>query len=304
MNHDIEKILATFKNITLSQKERSNMRARLTLHMHASPVTFGDSSRHLLWQTSMPMVSPFMNLVRGINKKHMAPLAIGLILMLSAGGGVAFAAEGAVPGDTLYPIKVHVDEKVAGAFAISENAKANFETQLASERLEEVATLAERGKLDAHTRVDLETRFNAHVRNAEKHIEKLNATGERVAALKAEAELESKLDMQSSTLVRLNENARVGTSTKAEVRDILDTVKERAGAHAELRGLIQGDMKVRAEERGENTNADESSSSPEESESNIRAQGGGTVNADVRSDGSEVKGAADERGFFRIKLPF
>ena len=45
--------------------------------------------------------------------------ALALVLC----GGTAYAAESALPGDILYPVKLHVDETVQGAFAVTDAEK-------------------------------------------------------------------------------------------------------------------------------------------------------------------------------------
>ena len=64
------------------------------------------------------------------------PIILILALMFG-GGGISYAAEGAVPGDALYPIKVSVNEEVRDLVAFSPEAKADWETRRLERRLAE-----------------------------------------------------------------------------------------------------------------------------------------------------------------------
>lgn len=74
------------------------------------------------------------------------PIAIFVTLLISVGTTVA--AEQALPGDILYPVKTGVNEEVFGAFAIGANAKAEHEAAVLAERLAEAETLQATGRLE------------------------------------------------------------------------------------------------------------------------------------------------------------
>ena len=96
---------------------------------------------------------------------HAIP-AFAMVLILVVGGGTAAAAEGALPGDILYPIKVHVNEEMRATLAVSPKAKADWAVDRAERRLEEAATLTLAGGLDEVTRAEIETNIDAHMRSA------------------------------------------------------------------------------------------------------------------------------------------
>ena len=66
-------------------------------------------------------------------------------LLLTIGGGVVFAAQDAIPGDTLYPIKTGV-ENVQVALAPDGAAKAEMYLGIAQRRLTEIHLAGERGQ--------------------------------------------------------------------------------------------------------------------------------------------------------------
>ena len=58
-----------------------------------------------------------------LNFEKLMPIALILTLAVLASTGVSLAAEQALPGDFLYPIKVGVNERVQASLAATPKAK-------------------------------------------------------------------------------------------------------------------------------------------------------------------------------------
>lgn len=127
MRNTLKKLKKTARAVRLSAGERIAMREVLMRHMEAHPAN-----------STMPSVSPF-SLFDIKKKKMISSFVVGGMLM---GGTMSFAAESTVPGDVLYPVKVHVNESVRGVMAVSPKAKAEWDVRLVERRLEEVEMLA------------------------------------------------------------------------------------------------------------------------------------------------------------------
>lgn len=76
-------------------------------------------------------------------------LAFALILVMVSGGTLAFAAENALPGDVLYPIKINVNEPIRGALAVTPEEKADWQATRVERRLSEISILSGRNALTA-----------------------------------------------------------------------------------------------------------------------------------------------------------
>lgn len=138
MKHTLKQLKKAAREVRLSAEEKSLMREALVRHMEFRPVRNIDSSRLQLVKGFGLIPSPF-SISHLRNKKFMPILAILGLLM---SGSVSFAAENTVPGDVLYPVKVHVNETVRGAVAVTPQAKAQWDVRLVERRLEEVEKLA------------------------------------------------------------------------------------------------------------------------------------------------------------------
>lgn len=91
-------------------------------------------------------VSPWSHL---FFSKRVQAIFLSVLIILGYGSSITLAAEGALPGDILYPIKTRVTEPVARLVAAtSPAAEAKFETKLLERRLQEVESLETDKKLD------------------------------------------------------------------------------------------------------------------------------------------------------------
>jgi hypothetical protein len=135
-------------------------------HTHGNETRLTDAERarmHAALLTAMemnaPIASPFFE--RFVFSRVMVA-AVAILIVI--GGSTAYAAEGSVPGDFLYSVKVGVNEPVVGAFAFSNTAKAKWHADVAEARLSEAEMLAARGELTASTSEALAENFNEHAR--------------------------------------------------------------------------------------------------------------------------------------------
>lgn len=90
------------------------------------------------------------------------PIAAALAFVMIFGSGVSYAAENALPGDALYAVKTYINEPAKVALAANAEAKAEVQIELAERRIEEAATLAAEGRLDAETEETLAVAFESH----------------------------------------------------------------------------------------------------------------------------------------------
>lgn len=132
---------------TLTPQERARMRGVLREYMAMKPIRPESFEKpRAVWFLSARFVVP--------------GLAFALILSST---GISYAAQGALPGDLLYPVKVHVNEPVRGALATSPATRAAWAADVAGERLKEAATLAAAGALSTSTQDELKSSFETHV---------------------------------------------------------------------------------------------------------------------------------------------
>lgn len=133
MEHLPHTFIKHLRSVSLTEKERGELRVALLAKMRESAA-------------QRPVPSPWSHLF--FSKRAQASF-LSVIIVLGYGSSVSFAAESALPGDILYPIKTKVAEPVARLVtATSPAAEAKFETKLLERRLQEAESLETDKKLD------------------------------------------------------------------------------------------------------------------------------------------------------------
>ena len=194
MNPISEQQKKSVQNVRLTEVERSAMRNNLIQEMTAHPITTilgvrnANDHRHKRGREQLATI----NL-----RKHMT---IAILIALFLSGSVSYAAEGAVPGDMLYPVKIHVNENVESAFAISPEAEARLEAELALRRIVEAEELHAESKLNEETKADLRLQFNEHTRDMEEHLRELADDEESNLAVEISSDFDETLTDHIDTL--------------------------------------------------------------------------------------------------------
>jgi len=222
MDKEFEQFLKGIKDIKLSQKEKELSRTRVVDFMKQHPIKTIATRK----QNRARFFETERTLFVSIGKKHIL-MPLTLIIAILLGGSVSYAAEGAFPGDTLYPIKITVNEGVQNLLAVSAESKAKLQVELANERLKEAEVLVINNRLNAQTQAKVEAQFQSHAEKVQKLVEKIEKEekgdhrGARVAA-EVHANLESVLNAHEDVLVRIKDTSEREDETRALASLILN----------------------------------------------------------------------------------
>lgn len=170
------------------------------------------------------------------SKRKYIPIAIVLGLLFS--GTASYAAEGSMPGDLLYPVKVGVNEKVGDALALSSESKAKLQAEFAERRLAEATNLAVDNKLTADVRAKLSDDFAKHADLAvarTKDLEKKNVA----IAIGLASNFESNLSAHEALLAQID--------TQGDADDLVQLIRAKSRTVGELRVKAENGVRVRAQ---------------------------------------------------------
>lgn len=131
MNDPLHEKLFILKRDRLTDEERATLFARIEGHVAQTPL-----------RVSYPLRSPFARRV-GV---------AGALALFLVSFGISYAAERALPGEPLYAVKVHVNEGIARALAVTPESKAKVAESELKRRAVEVETLSLRVTLDEEVR--------------------------------------------------------------------------------------------------------------------------------------------------------
>ncbi|MDB5244949.1 MAG: hypothetical protein JWN90_54 [Parcubacteria group bacterium] len=221
-----EERIGHLKSITLSESSRTRMREELSayvdLHAHAGPAI-----------SSVPTPSPFFSYFSA----GFFRISAALVVLISMLGGTAYAANDALPGTTLYPVKLNLTEPVQTALIPSTEGKAAWHAILAERRLEEATDLAVAGKLDTATQGTIADNFTSHVQDSSEAATQLQQEGNVTAALSVRSDLEARITAHEDILTQVVTHlASVATTTNdasvSATKDLLAVVHDSQSAVA------------------------------------------------------------------------
>jgi len=164
MKSNIKKIKADFEKTVLSSTEKKEMFKTINLYMAENPSTKRIFSLNLL-----------------LTKNYMIP-AIIIALLLATSGGTVAAAENSLPGDFLYPVKLHFNEKIMEVAAVSDDVEADVQAKLGERRLREYNKLLEKNKWTEEKEQQMANRLETYQEKTLALIERLRAAGKNELA--------------------------------------------------------------------------------------------------------------------------
>lgn len=226
MFNNLKKEIKELMKVELSKTEKDELRSDLLSYMEFHPVMEAELNRPIMYRSILEVLI--------INRT----MPIALLIAILFSGGVSFAAERALPGDVLYPVKVNVNEEVRGLIALNQEGKAEWESKRAERRLEEAEKLAISGELKAEIIAKLEDNFEEHADKVEERIAKLEEKGNIEAAERLSSALEIALDSHDRVIATLSASSTATSSLKLLPLGIL--VKNRA----DIAGKVQDKVEI------------------------------------------------------------
>src|SRR3989344_8481829 len=223
---EVKDIFKYSNKISLTQDEKEGIKRTLQAYVDMNPVRVGLSER-IKYQRSKTKI-----------KFKLMPLILALLLTFS--GGTALAANSALPGDLLYPVKIGINEKIRGVLAFTSEAEAGYQGDLAVRRIEEIEQLIAEGKLEVTLKEKIEENFEKHSENTLNLIEELEAKGNFEAAAAVGARFEASLKAHDELIARISDNSEF-------IRARLESTLERLNSRLDVAARARIDAEARLE---------------------------------------------------------
>lgn len=229
MNKYLKQYIGALRRESLTKAEKAEMRSFLASFMNTHPVRLPHAARLNMSKSSR---AQFFEI---IYKPMLASSMVALVLMLG-GGSISYAAERALPGDMLYPVKIHINENLRAAVLLTAEARSGLMIDRAGRRLEEIEKLTLSGKLDSSASAKVTENFSAEVAKASKAIENFGAQGKVDAAAQASSSLEAVLQAHKKILLKA---AAQSSKKSSESENILEKVEEKKSEASKARKEIE-----------------------------------------------------------------
>ncbi len=217
MDDRITAFLASARSCALSPMEHAEVRAELVAHTaKIAPAILLRESSDALQMTDYEKAIGKASLLRFMRAnplneqgfafvhwllKPMTAVISSLSALLLVGGGMAYAAEGSMPGDLLYPVKVHITEPVISGLSLTSARRAQWNVRTIERRLEEADALSKEPDPNEQ-RAILRSQMEENVASLGEHLRDLSAEDKKTVRKNFLSELsqhrESLLQMQES----------------------------------------------------------------------------------------------------------
>ncbi len=298
--NELEQKLKTLKHTHLLKEEHEALRTRVINFMENTPVALEAvrNAAHGRHQESGASAHARAAL-NSKNKKSMIGLIIAGLFALSS--GVSYAAEGSAPGDVLYPVKIHVNENVQGAFHVGAKEDAAFARTQLLRRAEEAKKLEAQNRLDAHAKATLAAEVKTHIGDFKKAEAEMNSKGDTLGSAKGDAEMQAVLGANLHEFLGIgvdlqndfNDDTEVSSATNVSVSAEADHNQHKSGGilHVGGEGSVHAvsSTTLRANEAESDVHARENieseNSTNEDLNAEIRAEGEGEVHMPVITPG-------------------
>jgi|GEM_PF-5972602 len=189
--------------------------------------------------------APFLSRFFGFYKMTYA--AGAFLIAGLAFSGLSYTAEGALPGDFLYPVKINVNERVRDSLATTHPEAAAWQAEKAERRLTEAEKLASVSPLNATVNRALSREFKKNIKNMESNINSMLAGKDLAFAHDLNVAFQTSLKAHAALLTGLDGKKSVAAAS-AQAADTTLYDYENAGSGTD--GLLASvnDAVVRAEE--------------------------------------------------------
>ncbi len=183
-----------------------------------------------------------------IKKNHMAYTAVVLLFAFLFTSSIAYASQDSLPGDILYPVKIHVHEKIESVLATKTEDKARVAVKHAVNRVKEAETLASEGKIDKENRASIDAAIEKDSSKAEASLARLSDEGKADLAVQISSDYEDSLSIFAKNIENISakESARVAISVNEKATRItkLATTMERSNKSEDTNNTIETENEV------------------------------------------------------------
>lgn len=169
MSNKFLKNIKKLQKIRLSKDEKILMRDNLLRFMRTNSEIQENTN---LWQRILIKIKSYRPNFLSL-RSATALLSVTVILLGSA--GVSYAAESSVPGEALYKVKVHLNERFRSAFAQSPEEKSNWELRKVERRFEEAKKLSQKGDLNEEKKEYIQKELKKNRAEIKKLIKEIKA---------------------------------------------------------------------------------------------------------------------------------
>jgi len=228
----MNKLFQKAKNASLQHGEKEAMHGALMSFVESNPIVSADEKTKIATAQPSPLVMnpKSTRLYKGggntlfalFNKQKKTRMIIALLVAFGLTAGTSFAAQSTLPGDTLYPVKIHLNEGVEALVAVGAKADAEVKAKHALTRLEEAGKLNAEGRLTAEHKGEVEQRFREHVKEMYEDLHELRVQGDGETETRVRGEFKQKAEKHRKHLLVVSVDGSADLEHSIDLNDLLE----------------------------------------------------------------------------------
>lgn len=199
------------QSVKLKAVERDELRDRLVSYMEYHPLPAELRTKQRRTKTAPIMSDAFTTITLPFKTFMKAGAAFAVVMLVA----VPYLAERAVPGDSLYAVKVQFNEEVRSQLTFDSAQRVEWETERLNRRIAEARLLASEGRLTEEVEAEVAEAVRTHTQNAQKEIAVLRELDADEATI-ASIALESTLEVQATALNKEQQKAQAAAEASSE----------------------------------------------------------------------------------------
>lgn len=180
-------------------------------------------------------ISPYYSF---FSLSHMAKLVgVSMLIVILGIGGISGASASALPGDTLYPVKTNIKEKVEEVIAFTPEAKIAYRKRIIETRLQETEQLIALNRLTPENQHEIDLNIHDQTIQIKDHIEKIRKIKPE-QAISTEQEINNSINIHRDRIDKMLENKILKEDAKLQKleeknikieikKDEIKTIKEK-----------------------------------------------------------------------------
>ncbi len=237
---DFQGLFAKAQEIELTSAEKTKGYDAFHLFIAKNPPKPALSIHHYLVKLFISAKEKYTTLCAFTKQNHLAHAAMVACLILILLAAPAYAAQNALPGDVLYPIKIGINENIEAVIVFDKEEKARIAVKHALERAEEIELLAAQGRINAAREATAHARIAHDAKIAQQKIAQLKAQGEIDEAIRISSDYESKLIAHNKNIKDMEKNA--SDDAQVKLTEIRNNIRGYALASAKQRNMFEDSL--------------------------------------------------------------
>ena len=197
LDNNSKNFLAKVAHMRLSEEKKIAIENSLVAFVDAHPIQEG------IFHNKRTAPSPFYSQL--FSKFNFAS-AFALLLIFV--GATSYAAQRALPGDTLYPIKTNINEPLVSFVSLGTKSEAITDVSHVEVRLAEAEQLSNAHRLSSSTQAKVKTAFTIAAKNVSAKITKLSAAGNVKDAQEISSQFRETLATHHDLLINLSQKKK------------------------------------------------------------------------------------------------